>query len=333
MTTSPTPRDTLLEIKGLEAEFMTPSGALKVLHGVDMTIGRGETIGVVGETGCGKSVTLRAMLGLLAHPGRVTGGEVLLEGADLLTLSTKELRQVRGRRIGFIAQQPWAALNPVLTLGEQFKNVIRAHRPKASKDEIRELSVGILEAVHLPEPEKLLRSYSYELSGGMAQRVVIALALVLNPELVVADEPTTALDLTVQRQILDLIKELVSETQRSMMIVTHDLGVVAQYCDRVFVMYAGSVMESGPVRDVFKNPKHPYTRGLLASMPDLDVPYARLSGKVPSLADLRGGCSFASRCAHAQPQCYETTPLTRVLSGQHATKCHFDEFPQEVMAR
>lgn len=323
----------LLELKGVEAEFMTADGPLKVLKGVSMTVGRGETVGVVGETGCGKSATLRAMLGLMAHPGRVTGGQALFEGTDLIQLSDKQLRHVRGGRIGFIAQQPWAALNPVLPLGEQFRNVIKAHRPKATKAEIAEMSVQILRAVHLPEPERLLKRYSYELSGGMAQRVVIALALVLNPDLVVADEPTTALDLTVQRQVLDLVRELVSGSGKSMMIVTHDLGVVAQYCDRVFVMYAGQVIESGPVSEVFRTPSHPYTQGLLAAMPGLDVPYAPLSGRVPTLADLGAGCAFAARCPHVQDLCRQERPDDQPRGDLRTSRCHFDEFPLEVGAR
>ena len=260
----------MLTVEGLTAQFRSRVRTTKAIEDVSFSIPDGVAFGLVGETGSGKSVTLRSIIGLLPPNGHVVGGRVDFEGDDLLRLRPKQLREIRGRRIGFVAQNPFGALNPILSIEKQFANVIRAHR-KMSRADIREIAMARLTDVHVRAPERVLKGYAHELSGGMAQRVVIALALVHDPSLVIADEPTTALDVTVQRQILDLIEEQLQVGNRSMLLVTHDLGVVAQYCRRVGVMCAGELVEEGDVEQVFTDPQHPYTRKLLAAVPSAPV--------------------------------------------------------------
>ena len=256
----------MLTVSGLTTEFRTRKGPVRAIDGIGFEVPTGVAVGVVGETGSGKSVTIRSVLGLLPGYGRVVGGRAEFEGHDLITASRKQLRHVRGNRIGFVAQNPFGALNPVLRIEKQFANVIRAHR-RMGRAEVHDLALRRLESVQVPSPERVLRGYAHELSGGMAQRVVIALAMLHDPPLVIADEPTTALDVTVQRQILDLIAAQVAGGDRSLLLVTHDLGVVAQYCARVVVMRSGEVVEQGAVAEVFTDPQHPYTRKLLAAVP------------------------------------------------------------------
>jgi oligopeptide/dipeptide ABC transporter ATP-binding protein len=322
----------MLEVRGVTTRFETRRGNVRAVNDVSFTVERGEIVGIVGESGCGKSATIRSILGLIQPPGRVVAGEVLLDGRDLLRSSRRELRRVRGGQIGFVAQNPFASLNPILTLERQFHNVVRAHRGRVSRADSRELALAMLRAVGIPGPERILRGYSHELSGGMAQRVVIALAMVLDPQLVVADEPTTALDVTIQRQILDLMRDLVLRQGRSLLLVTHDLGVVAQYCDRVVVMYAGRVVETGPVSEVFPRPAHPYTLALRQSVPRRGERIRVLQGRVPSLIDYPPGCPYAQRCAFRFEPCDSVVPelLPAFPDGPAArlVSCHADE--QEV---
>jgi peptide/nickel transport system ATP-binding protein len=313
----------LLRVKDLTTRFHTPRGRVHAVNGVSFDVGRGELVGIVGETGCGKSATVRSVLGLIRPPGEVEAGSVWFDGVDLLAVGSEELRRIRGARIGFVAQHPWSSLNPILSIEEQIRNVITAHR-KASRAECRELAVLALRAVEIPGPERVLAGYSHELSGGIAQRVVIAIAMILDPDLVIADEPTTALDVTVQRQILDLITHLLSHKNRSMLLVTHDLGVVAQYCRTVVVMYAGKVVESGPVAEIFVDPAHPYTAALLSSVPQVGRPLVPLGGRIPDLTAYPMGCPYAERCPHAFDQCATTPPELRPVVDERTVSCHLD---------
>jgi peptide/nickel transport system ATP-binding protein len=312
----------LLQVDDLATHFFTPSGVVHAVNGVSFVVGEGELVGIVGETGCGKSVTVRSIIGLVKPPGRIVGGSAKFGGADLLELSRRRLRRFRGTQISFIPQNPWGALNPILPIGRQMENVIRAHR-RASGAECRKRSLEMLERVGISDPERVTRGYAHELSGGMAQRVVIAIALLLDPRLVIADEPTTGLDATIQRQILDLAMDLMAADNRSMLLVTHDLGVVAQYCRRVIVMYAGKVVESGPVDQIFGNPAHPYTRALLDAIPQPGKELVSLAGRVPNLIDYPTGCPFKARCHYAFGACDRETDL-RPLDGQEGRliACH-----------
>jgi oligopeptide/dipeptide ABC transporter ATP-binding protein len=312
---------TLLEVEDLHTEFATRSGTVHALNGVSFTVGHGEIVGVVGESGSGKSTAVRSIIRLVQPPGHVTAGSARLDGTDLLALRAEALRRLRGREIGFVAQNPFGALNPVYRVEKQFRNVVRAHR-KASKAEVRELATKLLRATGIPDPERVLAGYAHELSGGMAQRVVIAIALCLDPKLLIADEPTTALDLTVQRQLLDMIRDLVREAERSMLLVTHDLSVVGSYCDRVVVMYAGKVVEQGPTEQVFTRPSHPYTAALLAAVPGSGTAPVALRGTVPNLIDYPGGCPYADRCARSHDRCATEAPELREVVAGRRVSCH-----------
>lgn len=267
----------LLSIENLFAEFQAGNRAKRVLDDISMTVGHNEIFGLVGESGSGKSTTARCVIGLLPPAGRMSG-RIMFNGQDLAAMNTSSLRQVRGAQIGFVAQNPFDALNPVHSISKQFENVIRAHR-KGSRRSVREYATELLTSVGIPDPDRVLRGYAHELSGGMAQRVVLAIALSLNPQLLIADEPTTALDLTVQRQVLDLMQNIVESSNRSMLLVTHDLTVVANYCQRVGVMYQGKILEVGSVESVFTNPQHPYTRALL----DAAAGKGRMTGQTQQL--------------------------------------------------
>ncbi|OLN29659.1 Oligopeptide transport ATP-binding protein OppD [Desulfovibrio sp. DV] len=313
----------LLEVQGLTTVFDGPAGPATAVDGVDLTLDRGGVLAVVGESGCGKTVLSLSILGLVSPPGRVTAGRALLDGVDILALPEGERRTIRGRRASMIFQEPMTALNPVLTIGDQVSEPLRVHAG-ASRAEALAAAEAMLGRVGLPEPHRRLAGYPHELSGGQRQRVMIAMALMLSPELLIADEPTTALDVTVQGQILELMLDLARDAGTAILLVTHNLGVVAQTADDVAVMYAGRVVERAPVAAFFQGPAHPYAQGLLASLPRVDAPGRRLSpipGTVPSLAALPAGCHFHPRCPHAFEPCSRQTPPLIALSGGRQARC------------
>jgi peptide/nickel transport system ATP-binding protein len=312
----------LLELQDLRVEFATPCGTSRAVRGVDLRLRRGEIHGLVGESGCGKSLTARAVLRLL--PGSASlAGRILLDGEDILGLSDQELSRVRGRRVAMVFQNPMEALNPVFTLGQQLAAVLRHHGVAQGRG-IRERAVELLADVGLPEPRAMLSRYPHQLSGGMQQRAMIAVALAPQPELIIADEPTTALDVTIQAQILDLLKSLRDTRGISVLLISHDMGVVAETCDRVAILYAGRVVEEGLVRDVFHRPAHPYTQGLLAALPgraDGGTELPVIPGSVPSGLAVIAGCSFAPRCPEALPACGLATPEPISLDASHDVAC------------
>ncbi|WOJ96595.1 ABC transporter ATP-binding protein [Congregibacter brevis] len=316
----------ILEVDGLVTEFATDEGVVRAVDGVSFTVDPGKTVGIVGESGCGKSVTALSIMRLLPQPmGQVVGGAIRLQGQDLASLSFEEMESVRGNKIGMVFQEPMTALNPVHTIGRQLTEGLRLHRGLSGQDAILE-GVKILEKVGIPSPEVRMGEYPHQLSGGMRQRVVIAIALACGPALLIADEPTTALDVTIQAQILELVKELQADMGMSVMLITHDLGVIAETCDEVVVMYAGKVAEKGTVFDIFDRPSHPYTQGLLRSIPTLDTtPKSTLNvidGMVPGLRDLPKGCRFENRCPKASDKCRETPPTEEPIEGMHQVSCH-----------
>ena len=293
------PGERLLDIKGLKTHFDTRDGVVKAVDEVDFHIDRGEVLGLVGESGCGKSVTSLSIMGLVPHPGDIVAGEILFDGKNIVDIKEDEMRSLRGEHISMIFQQPGSALNPVHRAGVQIKEVYKLHRNWKSKVE-NEKVIEMLKEVGISDPERRANAYPHELSGGMAQRVMIAMALACEPELLIADEPTTALDVTIQAQILDLIRKMQSDSNTAVLLITHDLGVVAEMADRVAVMYAGEIVEQTDVRTLFKDPLHPYTLGLIGSIPKLGAlsdELATIPGVVPSLIDLPAGCRFADRCA------------------------------------
>jgi peptide/nickel transport system ATP-binding protein len=320
-------RTPLLEVLDLRVYFRTEDGTLKAVDGVSFSIGQGETLGLVGESGCGKSVTAYSVLRLVpAPPAIYAGGEIRLRGENLLALNERGMRRVRGNLISMIFQEPMSSLNPIMTIGHQITEAILEHRKK-SKREARELTVEMLQRVGIPSPGSRYKEYPHQLSGGMKQRAMIAMALVCRPQLLIADEPTTALDVTIQAQILDLLGELQSELGMSVLLITHDLGVVAQTCDRVAVMYAGRIVEYAPVVDLFEKPKHPYTHALFRSLPTLAGRKEKLAvipGAVPSPVDFPSGCRFRTRCSMAQEVCEQEPPLREIAAG-HFAACHFAE--------
>jgi peptide/nickel transport system ATP-binding protein len=288
----------LLEVKGLRTSFYTRDGAVRAVDGIDFHVDRGEIMGLVGESGCGKSVTSLSIMRLVAKPGRIEAGEILFDGENLLELPDDRMRRIRGNRISMIFQQPTSSLNPVWQVGRQIEEVLRIHRGmKGGAATARTLE--LLRMVGIPDPERRLKAFPHEMSGGMAQRIMIAMALACEPELLIADEPTTALDVTIQAQILDLMRNLRDETGTAIVLITHDLGVVAEMCDRVAVMYAGEIVEQTDVTRLFRQPQHPYTRGLIGSIPvvgEVKDELAVIPGNVPNLIDLPAGCRFAPRC-------------------------------------
>ncbi len=313
----------ILKVENLVTTFFTKGGALRAVDGISYEVGRGETLGIVGESGCGKSVTSFSILGLLSHPGKVTGGKISFEGRDLLTLPAEEMRKIRGNQIAMIFQEPMTALNPVLTVGYQIAEQILAHEAVSSKD-ARDRSIDLLKRVGIPSPELRVDDYPHQLSGGMRQRAMIAMALSCNPQLLIADEPTTALDVTIQAQILDLLQKLQDELKMSMQFITHDLGVISELSDRVAVMYAGTIVEEAPAATIFSSPKHPYTVGLLESIPSPLRPQKRLPtipGAVPSLHQLPTGCRFQNRCMRATDQCRREVPVLENISLGHKVAC------------
>lgn len=325
--------ETILEVKNLQTTFATDYGEIRAVDGVNFTVPKGKTIGIVGESGSGKSITSLSILRLLAKNGKVKDGEVLFKGTDLLKLSEKQMRDIRGNQISMIFQEPMTSLNPVYTVGQQISETILIHK-KISKKEAWIQSIDMLKLVGIPSPEKRVKQYPYELSGGMRQRVMIAMALACNPEILIADEPTTALDVTIQAQILELIKDLQNRLGMSVILITHDLGVVAETCDYVAVMYAGQVVEYADVRTLFKNPKHPYTLGLLNSLPRHDIEQEALipiKGMVPSPHEMPLGCRFAPRCPAAIGLCHTKQPELEQKEEQGQIRCwiYSDEWDGE----
>jgi len=314
----------ILEIKNMHTYFFTDNGTVKSVDGVDIELRRGSTLGIVGESGSGKSVTVLSLMGLLmGTTGKVVEGEILFEGKDLLQCSDEERRAMRGRDISMIFQEPMTSLNPVMKIGDQIMENIMLHQ-KVSKEEARKMTIGILEKTGLPRVEKMVDEYPFQLSGGQRQRVMIAMALVCNPKILIADEPTTALDVTIQAQILDLMNRLKEDIGTSILFITHDLGVVAEVCDDVVVMYCGRVVEKANVYDLFKNPSHPYTEGLLASIPKMGVEVDELDsipGNVPNPKYMPKGCKFAPRCKYATDRCREEEPGFFDLGNGHQSKC------------
>jgi oligopeptide/dipeptide ABC transporter ATP-binding protein len=319
--------DRILDVRDLKTYFYTEDGVVKAVDGVDLHVKRGEVLGLVGESGCGKSVTSFSILRLVGIPGKIVNGEILFEGEDLLELSDAGMRDIRGNRISMIFQQPTSCLNPVFRVGAQVAEVLDVHQ-RFTKEENRKRVVELLKTVGIPEPAKRANCYPHELSGGMAQRVMIAMALACTPELLIADEPTTALDVTIQAQVLDLLVKLRREIGTSIILITHDLGIVAETCDRVAVMYAGRIVEEADVETLFSNPLHPYTTGLIGSVPILGQIKERLQvipGSVPNLIDLPQGCKFAPRCqarlVHNLEVCTREEPPFRPAEARHPVRC------------
>jgi peptide/nickel transport system ATP-binding protein len=321
----------LLAIEDLVTVFHTPAGRVPAVDGVSLAIERGTTLGLVGESGCGKSVTAMSILRLVASPGRIERGRILLEidgrPVDLVGLPERRLRQIRGGRVGMIFQEPMTSLNPVFTIGDQIVEAVRLHRqlPRAAA---RERALELLRLVRIADPERRLDEYPHQLSGGMRQRAMIAMALACEPDLLIADEPTTALDVTIQAQILDLLADLRRRLGMAILLITHDLGVVAETCDQVAVMYAGQIVERAPAAELFANPLHPYTIGLLAARPEhrsgSGEPLAAIPGMVPQPRDFPGGCRFHPRCGFTrEPRCAAEPPPLRELLPGHFVRCHF----------
>ena len=315
----------ILQIKDLATQFATESGVVKAVDGVHFDLEEDEILGIVGESGCGKSVTALSIMGLVADPpGKIVRGEVIFEGKDLLKVSDAEMRDVRGNRIAMIFQEPMTSLNPVLSIGRQLTETLELHL-NMSPSRAWERAQELLAMVGMPDPERRLRDYPHQMSGGMRQRVMIAMAISCKPRLIIADEPTTALDVTIQAQILELLRSFSRELGAALIIITHNLGVVARYASRVLVMYAGKIIETGNSRDIYHDPRHPYTRGLLNSVPRLDEPTGTkldpIEGVPPNLIDMPEGCSFAPRCRFAIDRCTSETPPLMPVGGVHHSAC------------
>lgn len=314
----------MIQIKNLHVQFSTYGGQVQAVRGVSFDLHKGETLAIVGESGCGKSVTSQSIMRLIpTPPGRITSGSILFKGQDLTKLSEKKMRDIRGADISMIFQDPMTALNPTLRVGEQIAENIMQHE-NISKEKAKEKAFEMLELVGIPNPKERLKQYPHEFSGGMRQRIVIAMALVCNPEVLIADEPTTALDVTIQAQILELFKDIQQKTDVSIVLITHDLGVVAQVADRVAVMYAGKIVEIGTRRDIFYTPQHPYTKGLLRSVPRLDLYESELvpiAGSPPDLFAPPSGCSFAPRCPYVMEVCDRMYPASTKLKESHQVHC------------
>ncbi len=320
----------LLDIRSLETQFFTDDGLARAVDGVSYSLARGETVGVVGESGCGKSVTALSVLRLIPNPpGRIVGGEIVFEGTNLLDLSPAEMRRIRGNDISMIFQEPMTSLNPVFTIGNQIGEAVRLHQGLSAREATNK-AIEMLALVGIPEPTRRVHEYPHQLSGGMRQRAMIAMALSCNPKVLIADEPTTALDVTIEAQILDLMRNLQSELGTAVILITHDLGVVAEMARKVVVMYAGKVVEQAPVHTIFADPNHPYTQGLLNSLPNAELGAAsggnkrrlqEIPGIVPSLLNLPPGCKFASRCPKAMAVCEEKEPPLEQVGADHLSAC------------
>ena len=319
--------DALLSVRDLRTHFDTGGRTIRAADGVSFEIRDGEILGLVGESGCGKTVTSLSLLNLVESPGYIAGGEVLFDGRDLTKISTEELRRVRGNEISMIFQEPMSALNPVRNIGWQVGEPLRIHKAM-KKAASRKRAIELMDEIGIPGAEDRIDDYPHEFSGGMLQRAVIAMALACEPKLLIADEPTTALDVSIQAQLLDLIRRLNEDQGMAVLFITHDLGVVAETCDRVAVMYAGRIVEFGDVRSIFKDPRHPYTRGLLGSLPDPSRSEQRLTpipGEVPELDDLPEGCHFENRCPNAIEECARTDPRLREVAEDHYSACIWED--------
>jgi len=325
--------ENILEVRNLQTFFETEDGEVKAVNGVSFDVPKGKTLGIVGESGSGKSITSLSILRLIDKPGKIVGGQILFKGEDILQYSNKKMREIRGNHISMIFQEPMTSLNPVYTVGEQIAESFIIHQGLNKKEALVK-SVEMLKLVGIPSPEKRIKQYPHELSGGMRQRVMIAMALACNPDLLIADEPTTALDVTIQAQILELIKDLQKRLNMSVIFITHDLGVVAETCDKVAVMYCGKIVEYSDVRSLFKEPKHPYTVGLLNSLPRHDIDQEELTaikGTVPSPKEMPIGCAFAPRCPHASEICHKKLPDLQTVNGENQVRCwiYTDEWDGE----
>ena len=318
----------LLDVKNLKTYFFTDEGVVRAVDGVDLYIEKGETLGVVGESGCGKSVTALSIMKLIPQPpGRIVEGEISYNGTNLVTLAPNRMRKIRGKEISMIFQEPMTSLNPVFTCGEQIAEAIRLHEGLGRREAMAK-TVDMLKLVHIPNAERRVKEYPHQLSGGMRQRIMIAMALSCNPNLLIADEPTTALDVTIQAQILELLNELKSKLHMAVMLITHDMGVIAETAQRVVVMYAAKVAEEAPVADLFKEPLHPYTQGLLRSIPRIDLAATArrrletIAGTVPTLrGDIAPGCRFAPRCPFVKSVCTEKDPVLKEVKPGHKVSC------------
>lgn len=324
----------VLEVKGLKTSFFTDDGEIPAVDDIDFYINEGEVLGIVGESGCGKSVTSLSIMGLLPKGiGRVVGGEIWLKGENLVNASEKRMKAIRGNEIAMIFQEPMTSLNPLFTIGNQLIEAIRTHTD-LTKKEARLRSIEMLKLVGLPRAEDIIDEYPHQLSGGMRQRVMIAMAMACRPAVLIADEPTTALDVTIQAQILKLMKDLNQNFQTAIMMITHDLGVVAEVCQRVIVMYSGKIVEEGDVHTIFKQPKHPYTIGLIQSVPDIREKKERLysiPGNVPKPGTIKQGCRFAARCEHAFARCFQETPqLYSIDQAGHRVRCFLHQREEET---
>ena len=317
----------LLQVNNLSTHFPTRAGLVRAVDGVSFYLDRGELLGLVGESGCGKSMTALSVMRLIAPPGQIVGGEILFDGKDLLKLSDSEMRQMRGDDIAMIFQDPMTSLNPVYTVGEQIAEALRLHR-KLSHKQAKQAAIEAMREVSIPDPGRRASDYPHQLSGGMRQRIMIAMALACNPKLLIADEPTTALDVTIQAQILELLDDLRKQRELAVLLITHDLGVVAEVADRVAVMYTGRIVEESPVDELFARPKHPYTEGLLRSVPKLTSEHVikqerleTIEGTVPRPTDLPPGCHFAPRCSHRMPRCTEGEIALYEIEGDVTVRC------------
>lgn len=324
----------LLNITNLKTHFFTKRGVVPAIDGISINIPKSSIVGVVGESGCGKSMTAMSIMRLVRKPGKIVQGSIELDGENMLNYSKEQMFNIRGNKISMIFQEPMTALNPVYTVGKQVSEAITIHHKDIKKDEAKEKVIDIFRAVGIPEPEKRYYSYPHQLSGGLRQRVMIGMAMVCNPELMIADEPTTALDVTIEAQILMLMKQLQKERGTSILLITHNLGVVAEICDYVYVMYAGKIMEQANIFELFKNTSHPYTVGLMKSIPKITSEKQRLyniKGMVPNLTNLPKGCRFCPRCEKAMPKCFEQEPeLYKIVSedesvGEHYVRCFLHE--------
>ena len=315
--------ENILQVKNLKTYFHTEAGLVKAVNDVSFNVEKGKTLGIVGESGCGKSITSLSIMGLVERPGKIEGGEILFEGEDLLKMTEAQMRNIRGKKIAMIFQEPMTSLNPVYTIGQQLIEALLLHE-KMTKQEAKARAIEMLKLVKIPLAERRFDEYPHQLSGGMRQRVMIAMALACQPQILIADEPTTALDVTIQAQILDLIRELNESMGTSVVFITHDLGVVSELCDTVIVMYTGHIVEQAPVKELFESPKHPYTKGLLNAIPKITRernPLETIEGMVPNPTERIEGCSFSPRCPYATDQCRKAEPPMAELSDGRLVRC------------